>query len=94
VDTLVRELATARAIALLDDLSLDRPQLIAGGPRGAFDAIHDLVESEPDAGKRTRLLDGLLGPEGPLLYAAATAVHEGIDHAWVFRYEIDAENTH
>ena len=94
VDTLVRELATARAIALLDDLSLDRPQLTAGGPRGAFDAIHDLVESEPDAGKRTRLLDGLLGPEGPLLYAAATAVHEGIDHAWVFRYEIDAENTH
>jgi len=92
VDTLVRELATARAIALLDDLSLDRPRLAAGGPRGAFDAIHDVVESESDAGKRTRLLDGLLGPEGPVLYAAATAVHEGIDHAWVFRYEIDAAN--
>ncbi len=92
LDAVERELATARAIALLDELPIDQPRLLAGGPRGAYDAIHDLVESEPDAAKRARLLRGLLGPEGPLLYAAATAVHEGIDHAWVFRYEIDAEN--
>lgn len=92
LDSLERELATARAIALLDELSIDRPRLLAGGARGAYDAIHDVVESEPDAAKRARLLRGLLGPEGPMLYAAATAVHEGIDHAWVFRYEIDAEN--
>lgn len=92
LDALERELATARAIALLDELPIDRPRLLAGGARAAYDVIHDLVESEPDATKRTRLLCGLLGPEGPVLYAAATAVHEGIDHAWVFRYEIDAEN--
>jgi hypothetical protein len=92
LDAVERELATARAIALLDELPIEQPRLLAGGPRGAYDAIHDLVESEPDAAKRARLLCGLLGPEGPLLYAAATAVHEGIDHAWVFRYEIDAEN--
>lgn len=91
LDALERELATARAIALLDELPIDQPRLLAGGARGAYDAIHDVVGSEPDAAKRARLLRGLLGPEGPMLYAAATAVHEGIDHAWVFRYEIDAD---
>jgi len=92
LEALERELATARAIALLDELPIDQPRLLTGGARAAYDAIHDVVESEPDAGKRARLLRGLLGPEGPVLYAAATAVHEGIDHAWVFRYEIDVEN--
>ena len=33
------------------------------------------------------LLQGVFGARGPELYAAAVAVNEGIDHAWVFRYE-------
>lgn len=37
----------------------------------------------------TQLLAGLFGPRGPALYAAAVAVNEGIDHAWVFRFETD-----
>ena len=36
------------------------------------------------------ILGGLFGARGPELYAAAVAVHEGIDHAWVFRYENEA----
>jgi hypothetical protein len=37
------------------------------------------------------VLQGVFGPGGPDLYAAAVAVNEGIDHAWVFRYETDVE---
>jgi len=37
------------------------------------------------------VLQGLFGSRGPELYAAAVAVNEGIDHAWVFRYETDGE---
>lgn len=91
LDALVGELALVRSLAVLEASELDRERLAAGGPRAGFDAIQDLVESEPDPGRRNRFLQGLLGPEGPSLYAAATAVNEGIDHAWVFRYENDVE---
>jgi hypothetical protein len=33
------------------------------------------------------VLRGLFGPGGAALYADAAGVHEGIDHAWIFRYE-------
>jgi hypothetical protein len=92
LDALVRELALARALAVVEDSDLDRERLTAGGARGGFDAVQAIVDSEPDAKRRDRFLRGLLGPEGPALYAAATAANEGIDHAWVFRYEIDGEN--
>lgn len=46
------------------------------------------LEDEARAKAVTALiLSGLFGARGPDLYAAAVAVHEGIDHAWVFRYE-------
>jgi hypothetical protein len=45
------------------------------------------LDAEKDAEKRRQLQEALLGPRGPLVYAAAGAVHEGIDHTWVFRYE-------
>jgi hypothetical protein len=36
------------------------------------------------------VLQGLFGPRGPGLYATAVSKEEGVDHAWVFRYETDA----
>ncbi len=35
------------------------------------------------------VLQGLFGALGPKLYADAVAQHEGIDYAWVFRYETE-----
>ena len=64
---------------------LDEP----GAHAAAFDALAAAVDSEPDPAKRARILLGVLGAEGPTIYATATAVNEGIDHAWVFRYEIE-----
>jgi hypothetical protein len=89
VEALAKELSLARALVVLDDLGLDQRRLAASGPRGAFDALAAAVDAEPDPAKRARILLGLLGAEGPTIYATATAVNEGIDHAWVFRYEID-----
>jgi len=87
LEGLAAELANARAMAVLHDLDLDRRPAFAGGPRNAFDHVRTAIELEPDPARRARMLEGLLGPEGPSLFTAATAVHEGIDHAWVFRYE-------
>ena len=36
------------------------------------------------------VLQGLFGPRGPGLYATAVKQEEGVDYAWVFRYETDA----
>ncbi len=36
------------------------------------------------------VLQGLFGPRGPGLYATAIKQEEGVDYAWVFRYETDA----
>lgn len=87
LEELARELGLARAIVVIEDLGLDAKKLAAGGPRAAFDAVSVPIDGESDPAKRSRLLLGLLGAEGPAVYAAAKAVHEGIDHAWVFRYE-------
>ena len=89
LDLLEKELSLARAVVVIDDIGLDRRRLTASGPRAAFDALETAVDAEPDAAKRGRILLGLLGAEGPTIYAKAKAVSEGIDHAWVFRYEID-----
>ena len=35
-------------------------------------------------------LQGLFGPRGPDVFAAAVAKEEGVDYGWVFRYETDA----
>ena len=45
-----------------------------------------VVGAAPE-GDRDSLILGLFGPQGPALFAGALAVHEGIDHSWVFRYE-------
>jgi hypothetical protein len=89
LEALAKELSLMRALVVLDDLGLDTRRVAAAGPRAAFDALEEAVEAEPEAAKRARILLGILGAEGPTIYATAKAVNEGIDHAWVFRYEID-----
>ena len=49
------------------------------------------LDDEPRARAVVELVvEGLFGPRGPELLAAAIAKDEGVDHAWVFRYEVDA----
>jgi hypothetical protein len=71
----------------LDALGVDHRQLTTGDARSAFAALQPAVAGEPDAKKRQAVLRGLFGPGGAALYADAAGVHEGIDHAWIFRYE-------
>ena len=88
-DRLLYDLAIARTLDAMEAMSLD-PQTVAGGDAmAAFVALRTAADAEPDVDKRKKLLDGLFGSRGSDLYAAATAVREGIDHSWVFRYEID-----
>ena len=87
LDELVREIDLVRAHAILDDMDFDRRPVLSGGALNAYDTFRVLVDGEGDPDRRNRLVAGLLGAEGPTLLAAATAVREGVDHAWVFRYE-------
>ncbi len=87
LDELVREVDLVRAHAILDDMDFDRRPVLAGGALNAYDTLRVLIDGEGDADRRAKLVTGLLGAEGPTLLAAATAVREGVDHAWVFRYE-------
>lgn len=87
LDELVKEVDLIRASAILADFDFDRRPVLAGGALNAYDAFRTLVDGETDPDRRARLVTGLLGAEGPTLLAAASAVTEGVDHAWVFRYE-------
>jgi hypothetical protein len=87
LDRLAKEVATARTLAALETVDVDRPRLAGSDGLGAFAAIRPALEAEADPEKRRQLLMALFGPSGPTLYAAATEVPEGIDHQWVFRYE-------
>jgi hypothetical protein len=90
VEQLAKDLAAARAAAVLEDLQARQGDVGQGDAAATFAALQRLLESHPEAERRTPMLAGLFGPRGPQLYAAAAAVHEGIDHEWVFRYERDA----
>jgi len=87
LDGLVRELELARTLAVLDDFDFDRRPVLSGGAMTAYDTVLTLLNGQTDAADRAQTVVGLLGAEGPALLAAATAVREGVDHAWVFRYE-------
>ena len=87
VEWLRAQLAAARAALALEMLAIEPKQLLEGDARAAFATLQSAVAAEPDAGKRTAILRGLFGAGGPALYADAAAEHEGIDHAWIFRYE-------
>lgn len=90
VEQLAKDLAAARAAAVLEDLQARRGDVGQGDAAATFAALQRLLESHPVAEQRAPMLAALFGPRGPQLYAAAAAVHEGIDHEWVFRYERDA----
>lgn len=87
LDSLVHELELARTRVVLDDLDFDRRPVLAGGALTAYDTVLTMLRAESDPEKRAAIVNGLLGSEGPALINAATAVREGVDHAWVFRYE-------
>jgi hypothetical protein len=63
---------------ILDSLSSDDPR------RGRLQGLGDEPRREA---LENLVLQGVFGARGPELYAAAVAMNEGIDHAWVFRYE-------
>lgn len=87
VEWLRRQLAAARSTLALEALGVAPQRLTAGDARAAFAVLQPAVTAEPDAQKRLAVLRGLFGPGGAALYADAAGVHEGIDHAWIFRYE-------
>lgn len=95
-DALARGVAAVRAAVVLDDVGVDRSSVGTLGPRQAFDRVREAIFAVRDAQggplpeeARTRLVAGIFGAEGPVLFADATRRHEGIDHEWFFRYEIE-----
>lgn len=91
VNSLSKELAMARTLATLEDVDVNRQRLVAGDGLAAFDVIWPAIKAKQDPDERRQLLDGLFGSQGVALYDKATEVPEGIDHAWVFKYETEAE---
>jgi hypothetical protein len=91
VVSLTRELSMARTVATLEDVDVNRQQLRAGDGLAAFDTVLPGIQAEKDPAEREQVLAGLFGPRGPALYRGATEVPEGIDHSWVFKYEIAGE---
>jgi hypothetical protein len=63
---------------LLDDMAEGDPRRVA---------VLALLDEARKQAVEDLALQGIFGARGPQLYAAAVAMNEGIDHAWVFRYE-------
>jgi len=91
LSSLTRELAMARTLAVLEELDVNRQRLPGSDGLTAFELVWPAIRAQKDPEQRDRLLEGLFGPRGPSLYGRATEVPEGIDHSWVFKYEIDGE---
>jgi hypothetical protein len=91
VGSLTREISMARTMAVLEELDVNRQRLPGSDGLTAFEVVWPAIRSQQDPEQRDRLLEGLFGPRGPSLYGRATEVPEGIDHSWVFKYEIDGE---
>jgi len=89
IERFAQDVAAARSLAAMEECGLDPAQIATVDPRTAFGQAQVALEAEKDVEKRGQLLQALLGPRGPLVYAAAAAVHEGIDHTWIFRYETE-----
>lgn len=88
LDWLAREVGVARTLGALGGLGVDPAAVLrAGDGRAAFDTVQPFLAAESDPARRRQLIRGLFGPRGPALHAAAAAMHEGVDHAWVYRYE-------
>jgi hypothetical protein len=89
VDWLARETTIARQTVALDAANVDPRALAETAPQQAFAIVHERLREIADPATRARLVEGLFGPRGASLYEEAVKQNEGIDHAWVFRYEID-----
>lgn len=81
-----RVVVQARLLAALDTTEADPPAIARLDARAAFDAVADAVASAPPD-QRDQLVTALFGPRGIELFAAAREQHEGVDYAWVLRYE-------
>ena len=81
----------ARTLAALEELNVNRQRLPGSDGLTAFEVVWPAIQAQQDPEQREALLEGLFGPRGPSLYGKATEVPEGIDHSWVFKYEIDGE---
>lgn len=81
--------AVRPAVEGLDDAARER--LLAGLDKDAarLGRIAPLAGPERERAVADVVLQGLFGPRGPELYAAAIERHEGVDYSWVFRYETD-----
>ena len=88
LDWLARAVLTARTLSTLAATNADPVSLVKLDARNAFEELAAVVGAAPED-QREALLRGLFGPRGPQLFTEAVAVHEGIDHSWVFRYERD-----
>lgn len=88
LEWLAREVRAARALATLEEIGLPRRALTRGDALAAFESLENTLRAETDAERRDAILRALFGPRGPGLYRDASAVHEGIDHAWAFRYDL------
>jgi len=91
VGSLSRELSLARTLSALEDIDVNRQRIQGSDGLAAFDLISQAIQARKDPEERQRLLAGLFGPKGPALYGRAMEVSEGIDHDWVFQYEIEEE---
>jgi len=88
IGLLSRAVIFARVLATLEELKVDPVALGRQDARGAVEMAAAAVGSTP-ANQHDAFVAALFGPEGSSLMAEALAVHEGIDHSWVFRYEKD-----
>ena len=86
LDWLRRAVEIARTLATIEVTEADPAAMARLDARDAFEAVATAVGAAP-ADQRDKLLAAMFGPQGPELFREALAVNEGIDHAWVFRYE-------
>ena len=86
LDGLRRAVENARTLAAIEATEADPATMARLDARDAFAAIATAIGAAP-AEQREKLVAAMFGPQGPELFREALAVHEGIDHSWVFRYE-------
>lgn len=91
-DGLAAFTAARPAIEGMDDQT--RTRVVAGlgtateTSRAERERIDGLEGAEQEAAVRTIVEAAVFGPSGPELYARAIKEHEGVEYAWVFRYEV------
>jgi hypothetical protein len=86
LDWLARAAIMARTLATLEASKADPGTIAKLDAREAFETLAAVIKAEPEADQEPLIL-GLFGPQGPALFREAVAVHEGVDHSWVFRFE-------